>query len=180
MILPAWSRTRVLTRAALPHCPQAFPGKGFSCSLSSYKCFFDLPPFQGGLLLFSMVAQMTFANMPNEELSFNQFMTSPPAVNRGICIQFPDTMRTPKMCWNTFTRNTSTASLRVTLAGPLAKRCCQAGMGNLCCEYKWMCFGQLCSFWNSRNLPHVEWVLCCGRTNREHVLLTSFSSAPAP
>ena len=127
---------------------------------------------------FSMVAQMTLANVPNEELAFNPFTTSPPAVNQGICFQIPDTMCIPEMCWNTFACNMSTTSLRVTLSGPLAKRCRQAGMGALCRGYKWMCFGQLRSFWNLRHLSYMlnGWYGCA---NREHVLLTSFSPALA-
>jgi hypothetical protein len=102
-----------------------------------------------------MMAQMALANVPNEVLAFNPFTTSPPAVNQGICLQFPDTMCTPEMCWNTFACSVSAARLRVTLAGPLAKCCRQAGIGPLCRGYKWMRFGQVHSFWSSRHLSYM-------------------------
>ena len=98
--------------------------KGFSCLLSSSATLTYLHvSLKEGFLSSEMAV-----NVPNEVLAFNLFTTSLPlAVNQGICLEFPDTMCIPEMCWNTLAYNMSTTSLRVTIADPLEKCCYQAG-----------------------------------------------------
>lgn len=107
---------------------------------------------------------MTLTNVPNDVFAFNPSTISlPPAVNRGICLRVPDTVRLPAMYWNTPACNLNTASLRVTLTGPLAKSKHEWAI-RVACRGKGMSSGQLRGFWSSCHLS----VMVAKRQHQDH------------